>query len=295
MSGPEAGAAPPPAPSVLIAGALSLDLFGGERRAGGAIAYAARAAAALGVRARLLALAGPDADLAALGGHELELVRAERTLTFAHGRGAGGARRLRLSRRPGRALSAAGLPPRWRGGHDLLLLAPLLPDDLDLASFAALPARRRGLLAQGLLRETGADGRVGHAGAPPAALLAAADARTSVFVSEEETARWDGPALATLAAAAERVVVTRGARGAEVLRGAERIGAPAARAARAADATGCGDVFAAAFMVALARGADDAEAGRIGAALAAAALERTGPRALPPLRDVLPDALRGAA
>lgn len=295
MSGPETGGAAAPAPSVLIAGALTLDLFGEERRAGGAIAYAARAAAALGVRARLLALAGPDADLAAPGGHELATVRAERTLTFAHGRGEGGARRLRLSERPERALSAADVPPEWRGGHDLLLLAPLLPDDLDLASFAALPAGRRGLLAQGLLREAGADGRIGHADAPPAALLAAADARTSVFVSEEETARWDAGALAALAASAERVVVTRGARGAEVLRGADRLAVPAARPARAADATGCGDVFAAAFMVALARGADDAGAGRIGAALAAAALERTGPRALPPLREVLPDALRGAA
>lgn len=132
------------APSVLIAGAATWDSFGDERRAGGAVLYAARAAAALGVRAQVLTLAGPDADLAALGGHDTSVTAASCTLAFVHTFSPAGARRrLQLLARPTRALSAADLPPASGEAPDLLVLAPLLPDDLDLASFAAVPARRR--------------------------------------------------------------------------------------------------------------------------------------------------------
>lgn len=54
-----------PAGPVLIVGAMTWDVFGGERRPGGAVSFAARAAAALGVRARILTISGADADLAA--------------------------------------------------------------------------------------------------------------------------------------------------------------------------------------------------------------------------------------
>lgn len=279
---------PARAPSVLIAGAVTRDRFGAERRAGGAVLYAARAAAALGVQARILALAGPDADLAALEGHDLTVAKSPHNLAFVHmfSTEDQNTRELRVEARPGRALSASDLPAAHAAGLDLLVLAPLLPDDLDLASFGVVRARRRALLAQGLSREVGADGRVTHAGEPPPALRAAIDATTSVFLSEDETGGWDTGDLASLAAAAERVVVTRGARGATILRGETRI-ETSARPAEAVDSTGCGDVFAVAYMIALARGADDTRAAAIGAELASAALGLRGARPLPRIRTGL--------
>ena len=282
---------PARAPSLLIAGAATWDLFGEQRRPGGAVVYGARAAAALGVRAQLLTIAGPDSDFEALRGHDATIVQASHTLTFVHtfSREAPGSRELRLLARPERALSASDLPPSPSPGDalDLLVLAPLLADDLDLASFAGVRARRRALLAQGLLREVGADGLVTHAASPPPQLFDHVDARTSVFVSEDEIAGWDAHALSAIAGAAERVVVTRGARGATVLRGGTRLDTPA-HTAVAVDPTGCGDVFSVAFMIAIARGADDARAAAIGAELASASLGQAGAQALPAVRAAIP-------
>lgn len=276
---------PSRAPSVLIAGAVTWDHFGAERRPGGAVLYAARAAAALGLRARILALAGPDTDLEALEAHEVTVCESPHTLGFVHmfSTGTPSRRELRILARPGRALSASGFPTASDDDLDLLVLAPLLPDDLDLGSFAGVRARRRALLAQGLLREVAADGLVTHEDGPPPRLLDAIDARTSVFLSEDETADWSAGALASLAVAAERVVVTRGARGATILRGDTRI-QTSARAAESVDSTGCGDVFSVAYMIALALGADDTQAAAIGAELASAALGLRGAQPLPAVR-----------
>ena len=151
---------PARAPSLLIAGAATWDLFAEERRPGGPIVYGARAAAALGVRAQLLTIAGPDSDFEALRGHDATIVQASHTLSFVHtfSREAPGPRELRLLARPERALSASDLPPSRAGGDalDLLLLAPLLADDLDLASFAGVrrggaPCSRRACSAMSAL------------------------------------------------------------------------------------------------------------------------------------------------
>ena len=275
-------------PRVLVVGAVTLDRFGGEWRPGGAPLYAARALAALGVRARVLAIAGPDADLGALEGHELEVVAAEASLRFEH-EPAGESRGLRLAARPERALAASDLPARWRDA-ELLVLGPLLADDLEVASFMRVRAREVGLLAQGLQRRVTADGGVTTANAPTealhASLRAACDSRMTVFLSSEEVAGWPREALRALASSCARVVVTRGAAGTEVHRGGVQGAgvAPlrvAAAPARAVDTTGGGDAFAAAFMAAVAGGAGDAEAGVVAAEVAAATVERVGPAVLP--------------
>ena len=263
---------------MLIVGAVTCDVFDGLKRPGGVAMYASRAATALEVRVRILTIAGPDASLEALGGHAIAVVPATQPLTFEHDL-SGPERRLRLLARPGRALAASDLPREW-GDSGVLVLGPMLPDDLDVSSFDGVTARRRGLLAQGLQREVDDAGRVSNARRPSEQLLEAVDARTSVFVSDEEIADWPAEALPALAAAAERVVVTHGRRGAEVFLLGERVFVPAVQAT-SVDGTGGGDVFATAFMISLARGLEDADADRVAAALASEAVTRMGPAALP--------------
>ena len=278
MSG---GAAQPS--QVLLVGAVTLDRFGDEWRPGGAPLYAARALAALGLRARVLTIAGPDADLEVLAGHELEVVAAEASLRFEH-EPAGDSRRLRLAARPARALTAGDLPAGW-GDAGVLVLGPLLPDDVDVASFLGVATGLVGLLAQGLQRRVRADGGVAMERAPSGALLEAlqaeSHARTTVFLSSEEVAGWPREVLSALASSCARVVVTRGAAGAEVHRGGAAPLAVAAAPAQAVDTTGGGDAFAAAFMAALAGGAGDAAAGALAARVAAATVERVGPAEVP--------------
>jgi sugar/nucleoside kinase (ribokinase family) len=71
------------------------------------------------------------------------------------------------------------------------------------------------------------------------------------------------------------VVLTRGARGATIFTDASREHVPAAPA-REVDPTGAGDVFAAAFLVAIHEGASPREAAELAAAAAACAVEAPG-------------------
>jgi sugar/nucleoside kinase (ribokinase family) len=264
---------------MLVVGAVTEDRFGAELRTGGAVCYAARALAALGARARVLALADPEADLAALEGHDLEVVRASVAPCFEH-EPAGETRRLRVLARPERPLSVDDLPAGWRDA-EVLVLGPLLPDDLDVASFLSLAGRHVGLLAQGLQRAVAPDGAVSALGEPSAALVAACEARTTAFLSSEEVAPWPAGAVGELASRCARVVVTRGAAGATLHRADGEDLEVRAVPARPVDTTGGGDAFAASFMAALAVGASDAAAGAVAARVAAATVEQLGPARLP--------------
>ncbi|MYD64858.1 MAG: sugar kinase [Chloroflexi bacterium] len=268
-------------PQILVVGAVTEDRFGDETRPGGAVLYAARALEALGIRARVLVSAPAGFEADALAAHEHMCVPGDSGLRFAHD-ATGDERRLRVLSRPDRPLNASDLPDHWRD-PDVLILGPLLPDDIDIASFAELTIPRITLLAQGLQRSVAPDGAVTLLGEPGPALLAACDARTSLFLSSAEVAPWPDGAVEDLAAACARVVVTRGASGADVYRAGEEPLHIAAAPATPVDTTGAGDAFAASFAAALACGANDERAGALAARVAAATVERVGPAPLPPV------------
>ena len=266
-------------PQIVVVGAVTEDRFGSVTRPGGAAPYAARALEALGIRAHVLTSAPPHASLEALDLHEYTYVPTHAGLAFAHDV-EGEERRLRVLSTPDRALTAGDLPASWHDA-DALILAPLLPDDIDVESFAALPVPRIALLAQGLQRGVALDRAVTLHAEPAAALLAACDERTSVFLSREEVASWPRGSIEDLAAACARLVVTGGAEGADVYRAGAAPLHLAAVPATPVDTTGAGDAFAAAFMAALACGAGDERAGALAARVAAATVERVGPVRLP--------------
>ncbi|GMU40449.1 MAG: hypothetical protein AMXMBFR23_13150 [Chloroflexota bacterium] len=269
--------ASPAAEAVWIVGPVTLDRFSdGTLVPGGGVTYAGRVAEAFGLRARVLTAAGADADLAPLAAHEVLAIPA-RTLIFEHDF-PGGHRRLRLERATGRTLSAFDVPPAW-GVPSVLVLAPLLPEDINIASFLdRWPEAEVALLAQGLQRVVEADRTVTHLRVPAGPLLAAARGNVSIFLSEEETGTWSPGALDALARGARRVVLTRGALGARVIATGEVIEVPASPA-DPVDPTGAGDVFATAFILGVRAG--ERAAGRLAAAVAAAAVSVHGPAPLP--------------
>ncbi|MCY3655317.1 MAG: PfkB family carbohydrate kinase [Chloroflexi bacterium] len=266
-------------PQIVVVGAVTEDRFDDATRPGGAVLYAVRALEALGIHTCVLASGPSDSGPGPLDLHERTFVARAASLRFAHDM-SGEERRLRVLSKPDRPLSASDLPDPWRG-TDALILGPLLPDDLDVASFTAMSVPRIALLAQGLQRRVAADGVVSLLDEPSAALLSACDSHTSVFLSREEVARWPAGAVEDLAAACARVVVTRGAAGADVYRpGVEPLHI-AAVPATPVDTTGAGDAFAASFTAALACGASDEQAGALAARVAAATVEHVGPVRLP--------------
>ena len=280
------------APPILIVGHVTLDLFAAgdapSRLPGGAVSYAARTAAAFGKRATILTAGGPDVNLDALTGHDVEFSTVPTTLTFEF-QSVNAQRRLRLLGRSARPLRADDLPARWRHPQ-LLILAPLLADDIDFASFDAIAARDgRAILAQGLQRHVDASSIILHASHPTTALLEHCSCDSSVFLSEHEIAGWSDHDLETVTARAARLVITRGAAGADVYTASRAPLHVDACAATPLDTTGAGDVFATAFMLALRAREQtgqppphDEAAARIASACAAAAIEHRGPAPLPP-------------
>ncbi len=276
-------------PQLVVVGAVTEDRFGDKTRPGGAVLYAARTLEALGVRARVLASAPPGIEPEALDVHERTCVPTSNGLRFGIEHDAE-KRRLRVLSRPDQALTARDLPAVWRAA-DALILAPLLPDDLDAASFLDLPVSRISLVAQGFQRRVSPTGEVTVLDEPAPALVAAATERTSVFLSREEVATWPDDAIEDLVASCARVVVTRGADGADVYRAGEDSLHIDAQPATAVDTTGAGDAFAAAFTATLACGASDEQAGALAAQVAAATVEHAGPVRLP--RAAMPEGVAG--
>jgi len=262
---------------VLVIGSVTWDLVDGERIAGGTASYIARTCDAVGVRARFLVPAGEDASLDAVSPHEVHRVPAQ-TQTFRHSF-RGDERQLDLEQGIGHMLRVSDVPADWPA-PSTLLIAPLMPDDIEVTEFLdEWPAAEVGLLAQGLQRvQLPESTAVANRAQPSSVLLDAARPNVTIFLSREEVRTWPAGAVTHLAARAARVVVTDGARGAVVhdRRGTHRIDAAPATVV---DSTGAGDTFAAAFILGLRAG--EQYAGRLAAACAAAAVEVRGPALLP--------------
>jgi chromosome partitioning protein len=270
-------------PRVLIVGPVTTDVFDGRVALGGAVTFAARTATAFGVRARILTAARPGFDRAPFAGHDLHVIDTDSTLTFRH-RTVDGVRQLRVIDDAGWTLSTVDLPAGWQAA-DVVLLAPLLPDDVDVESFLSLPTPAyRGLLAQGLLRNVGAFGEVTAVRDAAAAIRAAGSPAVTVFVSSDDVHDTD---LSPLAAGLAGLVITRGAQGVEVCTGARRFHVPSAPAT-VRDTTGAGDVFATAYALALALDAvtDERAAAELASVFAAAQVEQPG-APLPSLAEAL--------
>jgi len=251
---------------VLLAGHVTLDRHGADRLPGGSAYYAGRAARALGAEVRLLTAAGPDFPPSALDGLEARILPAERTTSFTNVHGRDGVRRQRVDGPPLPRLDPAALLAGWRE-TDLLHLGPVL-GELDLAAWrAAVSARFVGLQIQGWVRRVDPDGTVSSAPFDAGDLTGVA----AVVLGDDE-ARFDPGLPARLAAQVPVVAFTHAEEGCEVLhRG--RVARVGVFRTVEVDPTGAGDVFSAAFFLALARGEDPVEAAQLGAAAASIVVE----------------------
>ena len=222
----------------------------GTWRCGGSALYGAVTMARLGVRVALVARIGEAersryAELAQRLDIELHRLPSIATTTFAFGE-EDGRRVLRLRARA-RAIGAGDVPAELAGRS--ALLGSVIGEHAD-DLFAAF-AGRAVLTAQGELRAFDADGRVRYA---PWRRAAAVAPRLLAIVCSDEDLEGDlAPALEWSRDCV--VVVTRGARGAALIREGVRLDLAAYRPAHIVDPTGAGDAFAAGLLVAREEGA----------------------------------------
>lgn len=210
---------------------------------GGTVSYAAVAAQRLGWSASVLTAAGPDfAPEVELPGVACFVTRGSATTRFVNTYDAAGERSQTVVARA-RDVDLSLLPDAWRD-PDVLLLGPVA-GEVAGGTAGAFEAGVVGATAQGWLRAIDEDGSVSAQDwAHPGRDLASVHA---LFLSENDledaAARCPG-----LVAHVPIVVLTRGWRGVTLFqRGSvhEVAGLPREEV----DATGAGDVFAAAFLV----------------------------------------------
>jgi 1D-myo-inositol 3-kinase len=256
---------------LLVLGHVTRDEIEGGVRLGGAASYAALAAARLGYETALVTAAPPDdpllEPLRRAPRLSLHCVPSDLMTTFALAYTAG-QRQLWLRRRA-RSLVPDDVPPAWRRPR-VAYVGPVA-GECDTAFAQSLRAQFLGAGIQGWLRRTGEDGRVEPALLPETPALETPPPFDVAIVSEEDHPEAERAARRM----ARTVAITRGARGARLIAGAESVEIPAAPA-REVDATGAGDVFGVVLTLELAQGKPLAVAGRAAAAAAARVVEGPG-------------------
>jgi pfkB family carbohydrate kinase len=263
----------------LAVGHVTVDVIcdderGRLRQPGGSAFYGALQAARLGLRAMIITAGVPDELEELLAPYrdrlELHVSPAAETTTFAT-QGSGAARRQRI-------LSWAGPIPRAASAPATRILH-LAPVARELSGDCGLAAPFIGITPQGLVRRwerLGAEVR--------STPLTASDLPArfdAAVISETERASCEALLRAQVDLPAPVVAITAGPRPTAVRVDAsttELVPPPTIGLAR--DDLGAGDVFAAAFFVALARGRHPTSAAAFGNAAAAVRIEGIGPSAV---------------
>lgn len=262
-------------PDYVIVGHVTRDVVPGGFVPGGTVTYAGLTAVALGQKVGAVTSVGPSLDVVRLFPSIDFVIRpAAETTTFENVYHDG--HRTQWLRGVAGPLDSELVPPSWRAAP-VVHLAPLAGEFAgDLV--AAFPgARLVGLTPQGWLRTWNAEGRVRRRPWPdPEIALSRADA---VVLSEEDVED-DWSVLEGYAAQTRLLVVTQGARGCTVFEAGRRWPVPA-YPAREVDATGAGDVFAAAFFTRLLEQGDPIRAAQFANCVASFAVEHVGPGGVP--------------
>jgi sugar/nucleoside kinase (ribokinase family) len=228
-------------PDYLIIGHVAADLTPEGQVAGGAVVYAGRAAQSLGCQVVAVTSAAADYDFSqALGDIAVVNVPAETTTTFTNRYTATG--RQQLVHGVACPLTAADVPAEWQRAA-VVHLAPIA-NEVDPAMISLFSHSLVGLTPQGWLRAWNDEGQVyAREWAAAEAVLPLASA---VILSEEDLT---GPAmLAQFRRLAPLLVLTQGAAGCTVFC-RDEVRSVAAPPAVEVNATGAGDIFAAAFLV----------------------------------------------
>ncbi len=259
-------------PDVLVIGNLVKDLTASGWRFGGGVAYAASQAARLGLRVAALtrceAAARPADDLPEV---EWRLQASTTTTTFENRYVAN--KREQWLRADAGPIDLDDLPAEWRAAP-IVLLAPVFHEiDAEAVARWSPDAALLGIGAQGWLRSA-PSGRVEAGQIEPRPRWLGGDV---IFVSEEDAA--DAEGVAVWQSESSIVVLTRAERGCSLWDEAGRQDIEPFEAV-VVDATGAGDSFAAAFLVARQEGRDVVEAARFAAAAGALAVRGEGAAAL---------------
>jgi hypothetical protein len=257
----------------LVVGHVACDLTPKGPQLGGTAAYSALTARALGLRVGIVTAAGPDVSLEPLNGISVVSIESNSSTTYENINTEAG--RVQYLRAQAARLELDRVPVPWRSAP-IIHLGPIANEvNSDLPN--SFSPTLLGLTPQGWMRQWDSDGLVSScewAGSESALALAGA-----VVLSREDV-NGDDILIEHMAQQTKILVVTEGAAGAVLYWHGDRrrFRAPTVREM---DATGAGDIFAAAFFVRLLNTRDPWEATRFATLLASHSVERAGLDGIP--------------
>jgi hypothetical protein len=262
----------------LVIGHVAHDLTPKGPRLGGTVSYSALTARGLGLRVGVVTASGPETSLEPLKDIPVSSIESPQSTTFEniyteHGR----VQYLRAQASP---IDLNSIPEAWRH-TPVIHLAPIA-NEIDFILPKGFSPVLLGITPQGWMRQWDAEGRVSyHAWRNADAALMQADA---VIISREDVGG-DDELIEHMAHQTRLLAVTEGAAGSVLYWHGDRRRFPAPHVEEL-DATGAGDIFAAAFFVRLFTTHDPWEAARFATLLASHTVRRVGLDGIPTAAEI---------
>ncbi len=262
----------------LLIGHVAVDLTPTGKQLGGTVSYSALTAQAMGLRVGIVTSAGDDAPLHLLDGIQICNLPTEQSTIFENVKTEHG-RKQTLHHRA-TPISFEQVPPLWRNAP-IVHLAPIA-QEVDVAMAKQFPASWVGVTPQGWMRAWDENGSVfAQAWENSEQVLGQVG---GVVMSLEDINR-DLELVEWMAHHARLLCLTEGELGAVLhWHGDRRRFRPPS--VEEVDATGAGDIFAAAFFTRLFSTRDPWEAARFATHLAAYSVTRVGLHGIPTHKEI---------
>lgn len=262
----------------LVIGHVAHDLTRDGPRVGGTVAYSALTAAALGMKVGIITAVGPETSLEVLREFPVVSQPSPQSTTYENIYTEQG--RVQYLRAQAERIDLHQLPEPWRKAS-IIHLGPIA-DEMDSVLPDVFSPALLGLTPQGWMRQWDAENRVSMRrweNAEPA--LAKAHA---VVISREDV-NGDDELIEYMAHQTRILAVTEGIAGCVLYWNGDRRRFHAPKV-HEVDATGAGDVFAAAFFVRLLQTRDPWEAARFATLLGSHSVTRVGLNGIPTVPEI---------
>jgi len=262
----------------LLIGHLSCDITPDGPRLGGTAAYSALMARALGLRVGVVTAWGGEVPLAILDGIDVQIVPTQYSTTFENRYTP--AARIQHIHHIAPDLSFDNVPKAWQRAP-IVHVGPIAGEAKSLVD-GKFPSSLLGLTPQGWLRRWDSTGQVEPGEWPEAHVMLA---RAGAAVLSSEDVGGDEDCIEAMAIACRVLAVTEGPAGARLYWNGDlrRFRAPSLEEV---DATGAGDIFAAAFFWRLFMTRDPWAAARFATHLASFSVKRCGLDGIPTQEEI---------
>lgn len=262
----------------LLIGHIAVDITPQGLRIGGTVAYAALTARTLGLRVGIVTSWAAEVPVGTLGDIPIINLPTEKSTTFENlytDRG-----RIQYIHHIAPTIHLNAVPDPWQNAP-IVHLAPIA-QEVDPALVRSFPAAMIGVTPQGWLRTWDSTKRVSTTEWPEASFVLQ---RVGAAVISAEDIGGDEARMDELAAASRVLAVTESAEGTRLYWNGDvrRFRPPEVDEI---DASGAGDIFAAAFFIRLYTTRDPWEAARFATFLAARSVTRIGMDSIPTQEEI---------